>query len=239
MWAQNFQRDLNGDEKKNAAISPIVAKTVDFVRQALSGNDGSHDWFHIQRVWRLAKRLAIEEGVEHLEEVELAALLHDIDDWKYSGSETAGLDAARDFLQQQSVETCKIEFVLKIIKGVGFKDELNAMNTTRTEIFPELACVQDADRLDAIGAIGIARCFTYGGHKNRPLYDPESAPNCNLTKEEYMNAKNSPSVNHFYEKLFKLAELMKTETGKKIAAQRHEMMQGFLKQMFAEIRGEI
>jgi len=204
------------------------------VKDELKGNDGSHDFHHINRVRKLALSLAEEEHIENTDVVELAALLHDIKDWKYSGSETAGIDAARQFLQIQHVPEDKIALIVKAIEGVGFKTELGK----KLEMFPELAVVQDADRLDAIGAIGIARTFTYGGAKNRPIYDPSVPPQKDLTKEQYMaQNKNAPTVNHFYEKLLKLKGLMKTEAGRRRAEQRHAFMEQFLERIFAECDG--
>ncbi|KDO22364.1 hypothetical protein SPRG_11316 [Saprolegnia parasitica CBS 223.65] len=215
-----------------ATSDPLIAKTVEFVRSALSSNDASHDWNHIERVWRMSVRIATEEKVARMDCVVLAALLHDIDDWKYAGSETS--ERALAFLQSQNVEAEKIAFVLKIIKGVGFKEELAG---GAEAMFPELACVQDADRLDAIGALGIARCLTYGGHKKRVLYDVESPPNVGMDKEAYMKNKDGATLNHFYEKLFKLKDMMKTDAGRRIADERHAYMQEFVQKICSEIAG--
>mmetsp|Transcript_1582 Transcript_1582/g.2093 ORF Transcript_1582/g.2093 Transcript_1582/m.2093 type:complete len:221 (+) Transcript_1582:44-706(+) len=217
------------------ATSQIIQNTIEFVKKELAGNDASHDWFHIERVWKLSKTLAREEKIENSEIVELAALLHDVNDWKYSGSETAGVETAVAFLKSQNFDEEKIKKVAQIIEGVGFKNEL----ANKTEMFPELAVVQDADRLDAIGAIGIGRTFAYGGRKSTPMYDPEIKPVENITKEQYMHKEKNTTINHFYEKLLKLKDMMKTETGKKMAQQRHNFMEQFLNQFYAEWEGRM
>ncbi|KAH9161279.1 hypothetical protein LEN26_001494 [Aphanomyces euteiches] len=194
--------------------SVLIQKTVEYVRGMLQSNDASHDWNHIERVWRLSVRLAQEEGVERMDCVALAALLHDIDDWKYTGSDST--DRAKAFLQSQ---------------------DLDEETTAFVEVFPELACVQDADRLDAIGAIGITRCLTYGGHKKRPLYDRDVPPLESMDKAAYMANKNGNTLNHFYEKLFKLKDMMKTNAGRRIAQERHEYMVQFVDKLFSEISG--
>ncbi|OQR91605.1 hypothetical protein ACHHYP_04544 [Achlya hypogyna] len=224
-WRANFGPTM-------ATSDPLIAKTAEFVRAALQSNDASHDWNHIERVWRMSVRLATEEKVERMDCVVLAALLHDIDDWKYSGAETS--ERALAFLRSQNVEAEKIDFILKIIKGVGFKEELG---TTGAPMFPELACVQDADRLDAIGALGIARCLTFGGHKKRVLYDVDVPPNIGMNKEAYMKNKDGATINHFYEKLFKLKGMMKTAAGRRIAEERHAYMEEFVQKLFSEIAG--
>ncbi|OQR96908.1 hypothetical protein THRCLA_07125 [Thraustotheca clavata] len=225
-WKENFGPVMTSND-------PLIQKTAEFVQTALASNDASHDWNHIERVWRMSVRLASEEKVERMDCVVLAALLHDIDDWKYTGSNSN--ERANNFLLSQNVDAEKIDFILKIIKGVGFKEELSASNTP---IFPELACVQDADRLDAIGALGIARCLTYGGHKKRVLYDVNSPPILNMDKDAYMKHKDGATINHFYEKLFKLKDMMKTNAGRRIAQERHAYMEEFLN-MVHIINGEI
>eukprot|EP01116_Phalansterium_solitarium_P011823 TRINITY_DN27628_c0_g1_i1.p2 TRINITY_DN27628_c0_g1~~TRINITY_DN27628_c0_g1_i1.p2 ORF type:complete len:224 (-),score=91.72 TRINITY_DN27628_c0_g1_i1:265-936(-) len=214
----------------------LVQKAIGFVKHELAGNDASHDWFHIERVWKLAKRIAAEEGVADVEVVELAALLHDVKDWKYSGSENAGVEAAEQFLVSQSYDAAKIATIKRIIEGVSFKNELGGKELV---VFPELACVQDADRLDAIGAIGIGRTFAYAGAKGRPMHDPEHPYRPNVTKEQYMqqDAKNNTTINHFYEKLLLLKDMMKTQTGKRLAQKRHEYMEGFLQEFMLEWDG--
>jgi len=207
----------------------IILKAEEYVRAELKGNDGSHDWFHIDRVRKLAYMIAKTENLVHLDVVVLAALLHDIKDWKYSGSETAGADAARTFLLENNYPSDKVELVCRVIANIGFKNELGGA----IETFPELAVVQDADRLDAIGAVGIARTFTYGGARNRAIYDPATPPDPAITKESYMKSA-TPTVNHFYDKLLKLKDLMKTETGRSYAEKRHQFMESFLAQLFDE-----
>uniref|UniRef100_K3X429 HD/PDEase domain-containing protein n=1 Tax=Globisporangium ultimum (strain ATCC 200006 / CBS 805.95 / DAOM BR144) TaxID=431595 RepID=K3X429_GLOUD len=219
-----------------AVNSPLVQQTADFVREQLKSNDASHDWRHIERVWTLARTLAKEENVpeENLEIVDLAALLHDIDDWKYQ-TEDVKTKRAVQFLESQQVPSEKVARVMAIIDNMGFKEELGG-NKRETSV--EFGCVQDADRLDAIGAIGIARCFTYGGHKKRALYDPEFPPSEEVSQEQYMQqGRNAPTINHFYEKLFKLCGMMKTNAGKRIAEERHAFMEVFVAQFYKEISG--
>ncbi|KAL3159870.1 hypothetical protein ABBQ38_010270 [Trebouxia sp. C0009 RCD-2024] len=217
-------------------MQKLVMATEDFVKVQIADlhHDASHDWSHIDRVRKMALVLAQEEGGADLEVVELAGLLHDIQDWKYSGSETAGAVTIQAFLQQCSCPPDKQEAVLNVIKGVGFKDELGSDNS-RLALTPELAAVQDADRLDAIGAIGIARCFSFGGKFQQPLHDPTIPPREKLTKATYMDSSTKlTSINHFYEKLLKLQGLMKTEAGRKRAKQRHEFMQTYLQEFMLE-----
>ncbi|KAF4030807.1 HD domain-containing protein [Phytophthora infestans] len=220
------------------ATSRLVQRTAAFVEQQLKTNDASHDWRHIERVWTLARALAKEECVseENLEIVDLAALLHDIDDWKYQGGKEKPTKRAVCFLQSECISGDKIERVMTIIDSMGFKDELEGKESRSLSV--EYGCVQDADRLDAIGAIGIARCFTYGGHKLRPLYDPDVCPVDGMTKEQYMD-QNRPNttINHFYEKLLKLRGMMKTNAGKRLAEERHAFMETFLDQFHKEICG--
>ncbi|HIB35977.1 HD domain-containing protein [Mesonia sp.] len=214
--------------------SKIVLATKAFVQQELANAEGGHDWFHIERVYKNA--LLIAEGEEvNLEIVAIGALLHDIADAKFhQGDETVGPQKAQRFLQQQSVEQATIEHVIKIIENISFKGG-NFQQQFHSE---ELAIVQDADRLDALGAIGIARTFNYGGFKNRKLYDPSISPKLNMTKEEYKKGEN-PTINHFYEKLLLLKDRMNTKKGKKIAEQRHLFMEEFLKQFYNEWEGLI
>ncbi|MCZ8144533.1 HD domain-containing protein [Flavobacterium sp.] len=211
----------------------IVDATIIFVKQQLEGAEAGHDWFHIERVYRNAMHIANQENC-HREVVQLAALLHDIADSKFhGGDESIGPQTARTFLESQKVEEATIDHVVKIIENISFKSG----NSTRTFSSLELDIVQDADRLDAIGAIGIARTFNYGGYKNRPLYDPTIAPNMHMTKEEY-KASQAPTLNHFYEKLLLLKDRMNTATGKKLAEDRHRFMEVFLAQFYAEWEGE-
>ncbi len=212
----------------------IIQKTSDFVRQTLAGAEGGHDWWHIYRVWRSAQKIAAEENAD-LFTVELAALLHDIADPKFhDGDEEIGPKMARDFLEKQGVELPVLEQVDKIIRNISFKNSFENPGFRSKE----LAVVQDADRLDAIGAIGIARAFNYGGFKNRQLYDPGIPPNQVLTKEEYKKSI-SPTINHFYEKLLLLKDLMNTTAGKRIAEERHRFMEIYLDHFYNEWEGEL
>ncbi|WP_066223207.1 HD domain-containing protein [Formosa haliotis] len=210
-----------------------IQTTINFVKQQLEDAEGGHDWFHIERVYKNAKLIAKTEPVD-LFIVELGALLHDIADSKFhDGDETLGPKIASAFLKDIDVDEDTINHVINIIKNISYKGG----NFKATFSSPELQVVQDADRLDAIGAIGIARTFNYGGFKNRAIYNPDIAPNLNMTKEEYKNS-TAPTINHFYEKLLLLKDKMNTETGKKIAIQRHEFMTLFLDQFYAEWNGE-
>ena len=211
----------------------IIDKTVEFVKQKLQNAEGGHDWFHIERVWKNAKLIAQNEKCDRAI-VELGALLHDIADSKFhNGDETVGPKVARAFLESLEVTEDVILHVENIIKYISYKGGHQSKDFTSIE----LDIVQDADRLDAIGAIGIARTFNYGGFKNRAIYDAEIAPDLNMTKEQYKNS-TAPTINHFYEKLLLLKDLMNTKTGKKIAQQRHYFMQEFLNQFYAEWNGE-
>ena len=209
--------------------TPLILATKTFVQQELANAEGGHDWFHIERVYKNA--LVIAEGEDvNLEIVALGALLHDIADAKFhQGDETVGPKKAQQFLQQQNVEPAIIEHVIKIIEHISFKGG----NFQQQFHSKELAIVQDADRLDALGAIGIARTFNYGGFKNRKLYDPSIAPKLNMTKEEYKKGDN-PTINHFYEKLLLLKDRMNTKKAKQIAQERHLFMEKFLEQFYAE-----
>ncbi len=212
----------------------LVEDTIAFVKETLCDAEAGHDWFHTQRVFRNALLIAKDENVDVLV-VSLGALLHDIADAKFhQGDETVGPKMARAFLNSLEVEKEVIEKVCYIIKHISFKNSIGG-NKTKTHPI-ELLVVQDADRLDAIGAIGIARAFHYGGFKNRTLYDPEIAPNLELTKEEYKNSK-SPTINHFYEKLLLLKDKMNTKTGAKIALQRHDFLLQYLEHFYAEWSG--
>lgn len=212
----------------------ILENTVNFVKETLKNAEGGHDWFHIERVLNNAKLIAEGESVDPFI-VSLGALLHDIADAKfYDGDETVGPKKARAFLESQQVTEEIIVHIENIIQYISFKVSLSGEPVFSS---PELAVIQDADRLDAIGAIGIARCFNYGGFKNRVLYDPEIAPNLHMTKEEYKKSQ-SPTINHFYEKLLLLKDKMNTATGKRIAAERHAYMEGFLTQFYDEWNGK-
>lgn len=212
----------------------LIDKTILFVKQQLQNAEGGHDWFHIERVYKNALLIAENEDCD-LEIVKLGALLHDIADSKFhNGDETIGPKEARKFLETQNVKEETITHVLNIIENISFKGG----NFEKKFSSKELDIVQDADRLDAIGAIGIARTFNYGGFKNRAIYNPNIAPNLNMSKEEYKNS-DAPTLNHFYEKLLLLKDKMNTESGKKIAQKRHEFMEKFLSQFYAEWDGEI
>ncbi|PQJ80090.1 HD domain-containing protein [Polaribacter porphyrae] len=212
----------------------LITNTIEFVKEELKDAEGGHDWFHVERVFRNSLAIAKEENVNILV-VSLAALLHDIADPKfYNGNEKIGPKKAKKFLIKQKVPKEIGKHVVKIIKHISFKNTFQKNKKQFSSI--ELKVVQDADRLDAIGAIGIARCFNYGGFKNRPLYDPEIKPNLNMTKEEYKSS-TAPTINHFYEKLLLLKERMNTETGQRIATDRHLFMENYLNQFYDEWNG--
>ncbi len=211
----------------------IIEKTITFVKQQLENAEGGHDWFHIERVYKNAILIAKNENCDE-NIVKLGALLHDIADSKFhQGDETVGPKTARKFLESENVSEEIILQVIFIIENISFKGGNFEKKTTTKE----LEIVQDADRLDAIGAIGIARTFNYGGFKNRQLYNPEILPNLNMNKEEYKN-NEAPTINHFYEKLLLLKNKMNTETGKKIALERHDFMITFLEQFYGEWNGK-
>lgn len=211
----------------------IVDKTILFVKEKLNNAEGGHDWFHIERVYKNALLIAQEEDCD-LTVVKLGALLHDIADSKFhDGDETIGPKTARDFLESINVDEEVIHHIINIIENISFKGG----NFEKDFHSKELEIVQDADRLDAIGAIGIARTFNYGGFKNRALYNPNIQPNLDMSKEDYKNS-DAPTLNHFYEKLLLLKDKMNTPTGKKIAEARHQYMENFLSQFYAEWEGE-
>ena len=214
-------------------MSNHIQKTIEFVKKELQNAEAGHDWWHIQRVHKSAKAIATEEKV-NLEIVEFAALLHDIADAKFhDGDEEIGPQKAGEFLKSIHVDEETIIHVKQIIRNMSFKSSLGEISFTS----PEMLVVQDADRLDAIGAIGIARAFTYGGYKNRELYNPDIKPAINQSKEAYKNT-SAPTINHFYEKLLLLKDKMNTLTGKRIALQRHQFMEQYLIQFFAEWEGQ-
>lgn len=211
----------------------LIDTTIHFVKEKLQNAEGGHDWFHIERVYKNALLIAKDEEC-NLEIVKLGALLHDIADSKFhDGDETIGPKIATTFLESQNVDKNTINHIIAIIENISFKGG----NFDKKFTSKELDIVQDADRLDALGAIGIARTFNYGGFKNRPLYNPNIQPQLNMSKEEYKNS-NAPTLNHFYEKLLLLKDKMNTETGKKIARERHIFMENFLSQFYAEWEGE-
>ena len=212
--------------------SSIINKTCKFVEDKLSGDGSGHDWWHIFRVWTLAKKIAVEEKAQ-VEIVELGALLHDIADWKFhDGDDSIGPAIAREFLNNQNVEPNVSDSVVEIISTVSYKGAgvATPMKTLEGKI------VQDADRLDAIGALGIARTFAYGGYKNRLIYHPDEKPVLHESYEDYKKNEGH-TINHFYEKLLLLKERMNTNTGKRIAEGRHKFMQSFLDQFYREWDG--
>lgn len=212
----------------------ILNNTINFVKKQLENAESGHNWFHMERVYNNALLIAKDETCD-LEVVQLAALLHDIADSKFhDGDETVGPKVARAFLTSENVSEATINHVVAIIENISFKGG----NFEKKFTSKELEIVQDADRLDAIGAVGIARTFNYGGYKNREIYNPEILPNLNMSKEEYKNS-TAPTINHFYEKLLLLKDKMNTETGKKIAQQRHDFMETFLEQFYNEWNGKV
>ncbi len=211
----------------------IIDKTILFVKDKLENAEGGHDWFHIERVYRNSLLIAQEEDCD-VTVVKLGALLHDIADSKFhDGDETVGPKTARAFLESENVSEEIIVHVINIIENISFKGG----NFEKKFSSKELDIVQDADRLDALGAIGIARCFNYGGFKKRALYNPAIPPKFDMGKEEYKTSE-SPTLNHFYEKLLLLKDKMNTPAGKKIAEARHQYMEDFLSQFYAEWEGE-
>ena len=209
----------------------IINNTVRYVQQTLVAAEGGHDWWHIQRVWHNAQRIAEQEGGNPLV-IELGALLHDIADAKFhGGDEEIGPRRAQAFLESEGADPSVTEAIVHIIRYVSFRKGTAADN-------PELAVVQDADRLDAIGAIGIARAFSYGGHRGCAIYDPTIDPRLNLSSEEYKSSL-VPTVNHFYEKLLRLKDKMNTETGRRMAEERHRFMEQYLAQFFREVPSAI
>lgn len=212
--------DMNREE--------IIEQTAAFIRQEFSGEASGHDWHHIRRVWQTARAICEIEKADSFV-VQLAALLHDLDDWKFNDSGDETPLRARAWLDSCSVDPVTAQAVCRIIqrvsyKGAGVEDTMDSL---------EGFIVQDADRLDAIGAIGIARAFAYGGYRNRPLYDPDLPPRIHASFEEYKNSK-SATINHFYEKLLLLKDRMNTQTAKRIAEERHNVMLNFLDQFMQE-----
>ncbi len=219
-------------EHRKQMTSDFISITADFVRRTLEGAEAGHDWWHIQRVWNNAKLIGKTEQVDMLI-VELAALLHDIADSKFhDGDEEIGPRMATDFLNSINLHENQIEHIQQIIRNMSFKASLGTLSFHSKE----LEVVQDADRLDAIGAIGIARAFTYGGFKNRELYNPNIPPQLNMSKEEYKKS-TAPTINHFYEKLLLLKDKMNTSTGNRVAAMRHQFMEMYLEEFYREWEG--
>lgn len=214
--------------------SQIIEKTIAFVKEALTNAEGGHDWFHTQRVFKSALFIAKDEKNADPLIVGLGALLHDVADSKFhDGDESVGPEMASGFLNELGVEQEVIAHVVKIIENISFKGG----NFEQKFRSVELDIIQDADRLDALGAIGIARTFNYGGFKNRPLYDPDIPPKLQMSKEEYKTHK-APTINHFYEKLLLLKDRMNTKTGKALAEKRHVFMKDFLEQFYEEWEGK-
>ena len=211
----------------------ILKQTADYVESRLAGEGSGHDWWHVYRVWKNAVHIGKHEKVD-LFVVELAALLHDIADWKFhDGNEEIGLQLSREWLLQLKVDENVITHVCQIIKDISFKG--SGVVTKMKSV--EGMVVQDADRLDAIGAIGIARTFAYGGAKGREMYNPKIKPEKHESFEQYKNNKN-PTINHFYEKLLLLKDLMNTVTATKIAEKRHKIMEEYLENFFHEWEGK-
>jgi uncharacterized protein len=212
-----------------------IEKTIAFVQETLKHAEGGHDWFHILRVYKNSLLISKREEVDVFV-VQLGALLHDIADSKFNnGDETVGPKLAQEFLTSIQVEKDVINHVIKIIENISYNSSLDPSKSFKS---PELDVVQDADRLDALGAIGIARTFNYGGFKNRALYNPDILPDLNMSKEAYKKS-TAPTINHFYEKLLLLKDKMNTQTGKQIAQKRHDFMEQYLEQFFAEWEGEM
>lgn len=212
----------------------MIPATAAHVRALLADDSSGHDWWHIERVRRNAVQLAREEGAD-LMVVELAALLHDIADWKFhDGDDTAGPRAARAWLEGQGADAALIDHVTSIIAGLSYKGA--GVNTDMPTL--EGRCVQDGDRLDAIGAVGIARAFAFGGHFGRAMYDPEHPPELHDSFAAY-KSKSGPTINHFYEKLLLLKDRMQTPTGRRLATARHAYLEAFLTQFYAEWNGTL
>lgn len=210
----------------------VKEKVKEFVKERLEGKDSAHDWWHVHRAWKNAVRIGKEEGGD-LFVIELAALLHDVEDWKFSDSRDSGKNLAREWLEEMGVSDDIVSRVTDIVENVSFK---GAGVDSEMESL-EGKIVQDADRLDAIGAIGIARCFAYGGSEGKPIHEPGEEPEDHETFEEYRKSDSS-SINHFHEKLLLLKDRMNTETAEEIAEGRHEFMEEFLERFHEEWEGE-
>jgi len=223
----------------------IIKKTETFVKETLRKDSTGHDWWHVHRVRSLAKRIARHEGAD-IFIVELAALLHDIGDYKFfQGDEEAGAVKVREWLSSLEISPSLMDKIVEITSRISFMHTLpdkgkgkDKKNFSTPTVSKELMVVTDADRLDAMGAIGIARAFTYGGFFNRPIYDPAAKANKSITKEEYKTTE-APSINHFYEKLLKLKDMMYTPLGRKMAKKRHRFLNLYLKEFFKEWKGKI
>ena len=218
---------MNSDRQK------VIDACIMYVRKELQDGEKGHDWWHVERVWRTSCLIAKTEPVD-LFVVELAALLHDIADAKFhAGDEEIGPLKAETLLKSLQVDPVVVKHVVQIVRNISFKGGNNIPGFSS----PELQVVQDADRLDALGAIGIARAFHYGGYKNRPLYNPDIKPNLKMTREEYKNSE-APTINHFYEKLLLLKDRMNTPTARSLAVCRHTFMEQFLEEFEREWNGE-
>ena len=212
----------------------IIQKTSEFVKAVLADAEGGHDWWHIYRVWRLSKQIARTEDADPLI-VELGALLHDIADSKFhDGDEEIGPRRAREFLVSLDLRDDVVVHVEQMVSNISFKGG-NHVQSFKSK---ELDVVQDADRLDAMGAIGIARAFNYGGYKGRALYDPAIRPKLDMTREEYKKS-DAPTINHFYQKLLLLKDRMNTATGRAMAERRHQFMEQYLEEFYKEWEGEL
>ncbi len=213
-------------------VDSFIEKTAAHVMALMSGEGSGHDWFHVERVTRTARLLAEREGADQ-DVVQLAALLHDVGDQKFhGGDETVGPRMAREWLESHFLDPDVIDHVESIIRDLSFKGA--GVPTPMSTV--EGKCVQDADRLDAIGAIGIARAFAYGGYKGRELYDPAVPPQRHDSFEAYKKS-SAPTINHFYEKLLLLKDLMNTASARALAEERHKFMETFLDQFYAEWNG--
>lgn len=209
----------------------ILLNAMSYIKDRFRDDHSGHDYYHSLRVFRLATAICKEEAA-NLKTVQLAALLHDVDDYKLPGGSTAGCPKAKAFLAENGISEEQTKFICDIIGSVSFKG-----TDTKIPKSIEGKIVQDADRLDAIGAIGIARAFAYGGNRNRDIYDPDRLPKSQMNFEEYAKSDGT-TINHFYEKLLRLKNMMNTKTAKAIAEQRHCFMEGFLAEFFAEWNGE-
>lgn len=206
----------------------VINKTIDFVKAKLEGDSSGHDWWHIYRVWNLSKKIQEKEGGD-LFIIEMAALLHDVADWKFYENEEAGLTVVRDWLVKVGILQEPVEKIIDIIRNVSYKGAgvADQMKTIEGKI------VQDADRLDAIGAIGIARTFAFGGKFGSEMHNPAEDAKMHNSFEEYKNSEGT-TINHFYEKLLLLKDRINTKTAKEIALERHNYMKVFLKQFYDE-----
>lgn len=210
----------------------MVDNALEYIKEIFSGDSSGHDYYHTIRVYKLATEIAKQENAD-ANIVQLAALLHDVDDIKLSPQTHNTKKNAVDFMTANKLDADMIDIVCKIIDEVSFAGTDSVVPSTI-----EGKCVQDADRLDAIGAIGIARTFAYGGSRGRKIYDPDIKPRIGMSKEEYKKDLNSTSINHFYEKLLLLKDMMNTTAGKKLAEHRQAVMQEFLNEFLAEWKGE-